>query len=103
VFADNLKIFTSAVALSKTINQHELDEGRLYPNVTRIREVSVVVAREIIRQAQKEGLDREKSIRGLSDAELDSWIQSKMYDPEAQDGLERRQTASPRVREKSFL
>jgi malate dehydrogenase (oxaloacetate-decarboxylating)(NADP+) len=82
------KIYTSAVALSKTINQHELDEGRLYPNITRIREVSVVVAREVIRQAQREDLDHEKSIRNLSDAELDAWIQDRMYDPAAQDGVE---------------
>lgn len=77
-------IYTSAVALSNTINQQELDEGRLYPNITRIREVSVIVAREVIRQAQREHLDREKSIRDLSDAELDAWIRSRMYDPAAE-------------------
>lgn len=59
----------------------------LYPEITRIREVSVVVAREVIRQAQKERLDREKSIRDLSDAELDSWIKARMYDPTVQDGV----------------
>lgn len=59
----------------------------LYPEITRIREVSVVVAREVIRQAQRERLDREKSIRDLSDAELDSWIKARMYDPAVQDGI----------------
>jgi malate dehydrogenase (oxaloacetate-decarboxylating)(NADP+) len=59
----------------------------LYPEITRIREVSVVVAREVIRQAQREKLDREKSIRDLSDAELDSWIRGRMYDPTIEDGI----------------
>jgi malate dehydrogenase (oxaloacetate-decarboxylating)(NADP+) len=60
----------------------------LYPEITRIREVSVVVAREVIRQAQRERLDREKSIRNVSDAELDAWIKLRMYDPTGQDGVD---------------
>lgn len=46
----------------------------------------MVVAREVIKQAQREGLDREKSIRDLSDAELDSWIQARMYNPTSPHG-----------------
>ena len=53
----------------------------LYPEITRIREVSVVVAREVIRKAQEQKLDREKSIRDLSDVELDEWIKARMYNP----------------------
>jgi malate dehydrogenase (oxaloacetate-decarboxylating)(NADP+) len=59
----------------------------LYPEITRIREVSVVVAREVIREAQRQKLDREKSISDLSDAELDEWIKARMYDPTVQDGI----------------
>lgn len=59
----------------------------LYPEISRIREVSVTVAREVIREAQRQRLDREKSIRDLSDAELDSWIRANMYDPTLQDGM----------------
>lgn len=55
----------------------------------------MVVAREVIRQAQKERLDRQKSIRDLSDAELDEWIKARMYDPTAQDG-----TVEPEPKEK---
>lgn len=75
------KIYEAALALNKAINQSELDKGMLYPEITRIREVSVTVARQVIRQAQKQKLDREKSLRSLSDGELDTWIASKMYDP----------------------
>lgn len=55
----------------------------LYPEITRIRDVSVTVARQVIRQSQAQKLDREKSIRGFSDAQLDAWIKEKMYDPAA--------------------
>ena len=74
-------IYTSAVALSTAVNQTELNAGMLYPEITRIREVSVVVAREVIRQAQKQHLDRERKIRDFNDDKLDSWIRNKMYDP----------------------
>jgi malic enzyme len=58
-----------------------LNEGRLYPDLERIREVSVIVARQVIRQAQEQGLDRETSIRHMDDEELDAWIRRQMYDP----------------------
>jgi malate dehydrogenase (oxaloacetate-decarboxylating)(NADP+) len=37
--------------------------------------------------AQEQGLDRELMLRDLSDAELDRYIQSRMYDPKAQKKL----------------
>jgi malate dehydrogenase (oxaloacetate-decarboxylating)(NADP+) len=83
LLTDIIKIYASAVALNKTTNEKELESGMLYPEITRIREVSVTVAREVIRQAQRQNLDREKSIIGLNDAELDAWIRTKMYDPAA--------------------
>jgi hypothetical protein len=83
------QIYASAVALSTATSTPELDEGRLYPELDRIRNVSVIVARAVIRAAQAEGLDREQSIRGFSDAELDEWIGGKMYDPTHQNGEEK--------------
>lgn len=40
----------------------------------------------MIREAQREGLDREPEIRGMSDSELESWIVGRMYDPRLQGG-----------------
>jgi malate dehydrogenase (oxaloacetate-decarboxylating)(NADP+) len=82
------QIYTSAVALSTAINTNEINAGRLYPELDRIREVSVIVAREVIREARRQGVDREKSIRNLSDSQLDVFIRSRMYDPTKQSGLE---------------
>lgn len=74
-------IYASAVALSNAITPSELADGRLYPELDRIRDVSVIVAREVIREAQRQGLDREPSIRDLGDEKLDEWIRERMYDP----------------------
>jgi malate dehydrogenase (oxaloacetate-decarboxylating)(NADP+) len=74
-------IFASAEALATTLTAEELENGLLYPDLTRIRDVSAVVARGVIRAAQEAKVDRETGIRELSDADLDAWIKSKMYNP----------------------
>ena len=74
-------IYASAEALSTTLTAEEREHGLLYPDLTRIRDVSVIVARGVIRAAQDAKVDRETGIRELDDADLDAWIKSKMYDP----------------------
>lgn len=77
-------IYASGEALTKTITPEEEERGLLYPDLTRIREVSIVVTREVIRAAQEAKVDRETSIRALSDSDLDAWIRARMYDPHAE-------------------
>lgn len=79
--SNHKQIYASAVALSKATNATEINDGKLYPDMDRIREVSVVVCREVIRQAQAQGLDRELFIRDLNNDDLDEYIRSRMYDP----------------------
>ncbi|KAI5785446.1 hypothetical protein FPQ18DRAFT_351669 [Pyronema domesticum] len=74
-------IYASAAGLAASLNATEKARGDLYPELPRVREVSVIVAREVIRAAQKEGVDRKKTLQFMSDAELDAYIRSKMYDP----------------------
>lgn len=74
-------IYASAEALSTALTSEERNDDWLYPDISRIREVSVVVTRGVIRAAQKGGLDRELALRNLSDAELDEYIRQRMYDP----------------------
>jgi malate dehydrogenase (oxaloacetate-decarboxylating)(NADP+) len=74
-------IYASAESLSTSLNKQEIADGWLYPDIRRIREVSVIVTRGVIRAAQKNGVDRAPHLRTMSDAELDSYIKSKMYDP----------------------
>lgn len=90
----NIKIYAAAIAINAAINQDELEKGMLYPDITRIREVSVTVARQVIRQAQKQKLDGEKSIRSLTDSQMDAWIKERMYDPSSQNNRTEQQPVS---------
>ncbi|TVY52086.1 NADP-dependent malic enzyme [Lachnellula cervina] len=81
------QIYTSAVALSTTLKTAEFDSGMLYPSLPRIRSVSVVVARQVIRAAQRQDLDTATELRAMDDEALDRWIESRMYDPRAENGF----------------
>ena len=74
-------IYASATSLSASLNEKEVSDGWLYPEIGRIRDVSVVVAMGVIRAAQEAGVDREVRIKGMGDEELERWVRSKMYDP----------------------
>ncbi|KAH7410202.1 hypothetical protein DE146DRAFT_644184 [Phaeosphaeria sp. MPI-PUGE-AT-0046c] len=74
-------IYASAESLSTSLNKQEVADGWLYPDIRRIREVSVVVTRGVIRAAQKNGVDRATDLRKFDDAQLDAYIKEHMYDP----------------------
>lgn len=74
-------IYASALALSKSLTSSEISQSWLYPEVARIRDVSVVVAMGVIRAAEEAGVARETHIKNLNDKELEKWVRSKMYDP----------------------
>lgn len=74
-------IYAAAESLSKALTPEELEEGFLYPDIRRIREVSVIVARGVIRAAQEAKVDRETGIRGFTDTDLAIWIGTRMYNP----------------------
>ncbi|KAJ4397808.1 NAD-dependent malic enzyme, mitochondrial [Gnomoniopsis smithogilvyi] len=57
------------------------DTAPLLPGVDVVRDVSVNVARKVIRAAEKEGVVTEKGIPS-DDEELDEWIREQMWDPE---------------------
>lgn len=77
-------IYASGAALSQALTAEEIDLGLLYPDLTRIRQVSIVVARKVIRAAQDAGVDRETSLRNMDDESLDAWIKARMYDPHSE-------------------
>lgn len=74
-------IYASATSLSTSLHSSEVSQGWLYPELARIRDVSVTVAIGVIKAAQEAGVDREQSIKGLGDDELEKWVRAKMYDP----------------------
>jgi malate dehydrogenase (oxaloacetate-decarboxylating)(NADP+) len=74
-------IYASGEALSAALTAEEIERGLLYPDITRIREVSIVVTRKVMRAAQADGVDRETALRKMSDSDLDNYIKTRMYDP----------------------
>jgi len=80
-------IYASATSLSTSLNKAEVADEWLYPDIARIRDVSVVVAMGVIRAAQKAGVDREVRIRGMGDEELEKWVRERMYDPHAETAM----------------
>jgi malate dehydrogenase (oxaloacetate-decarboxylating)(NADP+) len=97
-------IYASAEALSTSLTQEERDQGLLYPDLMRIREVSVIVTRGVIRAAQKDKLDRAREIISMDDAELDAYIRARMYDPKLEKTLiegefAKMTTVTPRIPE----
>ncbi|KAK0248911.1 hypothetical protein LTR91_018288 [Friedmanniomyces endolithicus] len=74
-------IYASAEALSTSLLPEEIKANWLYPDIRRIREVSVEVTRGVIRAAQADKVDRELALRNVSDEELDEFIKNRMYDP----------------------
>lgn len=80
-------IYASAESLATSLTKEETAQGWLYPDVARIRDVSVIVTRGVIRAAQASNVDRELAIRNLSDDQLDKYIRERMYDPAREERL----------------
>ena len=74
-------IYASGTALPDMLTSEEAAMGLLYPVLDRIRDISVRVARNVIRAAQKDGVDRAADLKGIGDEGLDEYIRGKMYDP----------------------
>ena len=55
------------------------DKG-LVPDITDVREISVHVAKAVIKQAVEEGLAREEEIPD-KDGELEEWVREQMWEP----------------------
>lgn len=77
-------IYASATSLSTSLTPSEISQGLLYPDLTRIRDVSVIVAMAVIRAAQEAGVAGEPLIEDMTDEDLKSWVMSKMYDPNSE-------------------
>ena len=52
---DNM-VYTSAAALAGSLNSDEIRRGLIYPRIDRVRDASVIVAREVMKCARREGV-----------------------------------------------
>ncbi|KAG9255363.1 NADP-dependent malic enzyme [Emericellopsis atlantica] len=79
-------VYTAADALSKSLTADELHAGLIYPRIERVREASLVVAREVMKAARRDGvsdLPEEQWVEWeeWGDVALVSFIKSQVYDP----------------------
>lgn len=66
----------AAKSLDQQVSKEDFDQGRIYPSLTRIREVSVNIALSVAKVVFARGLSRMKE-----PSDLRSHIESKMYHP----------------------
>jgi len=74
-------LYLAALACSETMTEAEISEGRTFPNLDRIRDVSHAVACAVVEEALAEGLC--SKIKGdLTADEISELVSSKMYYPQ---------------------
>jgi len=74
-------LYLAADACSKSMTQAEIDEGRTFPHIKRIREVSKNVAVAVIEEGLREGLCSKIRSKKALDRSVPDLVSSKMYYP----------------------
>lgn len=74
-------LYTAAVACAGALTSAEIADGRTFPDIKRIREVSHAVACAVIKKAMEEGLTTKLSSRNMDAGGLANLVKRKMYYP----------------------
>lgn len=72
----NEMFLVAARELAKKVSQSDLDQGRVYPSLSRIREVSLSIAIEVVKFAVERGLN---TVEVPED--IDAFVRSQMFEP----------------------
>ncbi|KAI8801296.1 hypothetical protein BJ742DRAFT_838042 [Cladochytrium replicatum] len=90
-------IYAASVTLASTLTPDEHEDELLYPRIHRIREVSLIIAREVVKTSVKLGLARDRFVVELLDKKkkggaedtqiirdykLLTYIKGRMYEPQ---------------------
>lgn len=80
-------IYTSAAALAGCLTADEIQKGLIYPRIERVREASLLVAREVMKAARREGVselpeEQWNEWEEWGDFALEKFIKSRIYDPQ---------------------
>lgn len=75
----NEMFFVAAKTLAGLVSQSDLDQGRIYPPLTKVREVSLKIAVAVAEVAYERGLATKPRPHDLTE-----YIQSMMYEPQYQ-------------------
>lgn len=71
----------ASLALANSLNAEERALEMIYPRIERIRDISAEIAFSVVRMAQQENVDRSPDLKTMSDAELMTFVKSKMWRP----------------------
>lgn len=79
-------VYTSAAALAGSLDSEEVKMGLIYPKIQRVRDASVIVAREVMKSARRGGVSLLPEAtwnewEEWGDVALTNWIKSQVYDP----------------------
>ncbi|KAL5604151.1 hypothetical protein BROUX41_002138 [Berkeleyomyces rouxiae] len=79
-------IYTAAASLSECLNADEIHKGLIYPAIERVREASIIVAREVMKAARRDGVSELPEAQWAEfeewgDVALTAYIESKIYNP----------------------
>jgi malate dehydrogenase (oxaloacetate-decarboxylating)(NADP+) len=79
-------IYTSAAALAGSLNADEVQKGLIYPRIERVRDASLIVAREVMKAARREGVSEVSEEQWIEweewgDVALTRYIKERIYDP----------------------
>ncbi|KAH6611138.1 malic enzyme [Trichoderma cornu-damae] len=79
-------VYTSAAALAGSLNAEEVQKGLIYPKIDRVREASIVVAREVMKAARRDGVSELPESLWIEweewgDVALTAYIKQRVYDP----------------------
>jgi malic enzyme len=82
-------LYIAAEALANFVTAEELEQGKVFPHISNIREVSHRVAVAVAREAIREG--QAKKLRPEQIENLEEYIATKMYYPEYVPLVEKRE------------
>lgn len=79
-------VYTSAAALAGSLNADETHKGLIYPRIERVRDASVIVAREVMKAARRDGVSALPESQWVEweewgDVALTAYIKQHIYDP----------------------
>ena len=85
----NRMLYIAAEALAKFVPEEDVKMGKVFPPLSRIREVSHRIAVAVVKEAIRDGLA--KNVSAIDAENLDDFVASKMYFPEYVPLVEKRE------------
>jgi malate dehydrogenase (oxaloacetate-decarboxylating)(NADP+) len=79
-------VYTAADALAGSLDADEVHNGLIYPRIERVRDASIIVAREVMKAARRDGVSALPEAQWAEweewgDAAIGSYINKNIYDP----------------------